>query len=112
MSDPLLRQSGDRVELRVIAGEAEEDAPVKVRRRERFCRHHRFQLDATARRVYCGDCEGEIDAFDALKILADMFERVNGRYKHASAEAKRVEARLQELKRQERNAKARVRRAS
>lgn len=99
--------------LQVLDGGGEGDAaPVTRRTRTGYCRHQRFQLDCGSRRVYCGACEQEVDAFDALHTLAGMFERVNSRYKAASAEAKRVEARLADLKRQESNAKARVRRAT
>src|SRR5579862_4512772 len=97
--------------LTVIEGGGDDgDAPVVRRPRAKFCRHHRFQLDGGSRRVYCGDCEQEVDAYEALDIMANMFERVNGRYKRAAIEARRIEVRLEELKRQERNAKARVRR--
>ena len=98
--------------LTVIEGDADDGAPVIRRPRSKFCRHHRFQLDGGSRRVYCGDCAQEVHAYDALEILAGMYERINGRYKRAVAETKRAEASLEDLKRQERNAKSRVRRAN
>jgi hypothetical protein len=97
------------VDLRIVDG-GDAEVPVVRQPRQRFCRHGRFRLDETARRVYCGECEQEVDAFGALYAIATMFERVNSQYKHAQAEAKHVEQRLEELKRLERNAKARVRR--
>lgn len=37
----------------------------------RECAHARLEVDATNRRVECRDCNREVDAFEAISILAD-----------------------------------------
>lgn len=90
-----------------------DDAPVRRRRpvvRKRYCRHLRTELEETSRRVYCADCEEELDAFDVLVTLAHEFERYESARDEAKRLAKQARKGLDELLRQERNAKARLRR--
>lgn len=99
------------VPLVVGTRDSTEDAPLRRRRgRTRFCLHRRLELDEEARRVYCSDCEAEIPAFDALVKFSREFERWVIARDRARAEAVRASERLADLKRQERNAKARLRR--
>jgi hypothetical protein len=96
--------------------EGTEASPILTREgtgkgpRQTYCSHDRVELDTDARRVYCRQCGREVPPFDYLKKLARKFEQ----YTTALAEAKRqtrvAEANLAELKREERNAKARARR--
>lgn len=97
--------------LRVIDGGAE-DAPIVRRPRDRRCSHRKFEVSETNRRVYCSDCDEEVDAIDVLLFLAKHRERYVHAAKSARAEARRVEARLTELKRDERNTRARLARLS
>lgn len=94
--------------LRVIDGGGD-DPPLVRRPRDRRCSHNqRFEVSETTRRVYCGDCDQEVDAIDVLLNLARRRERLVHAAKSAKAEARRVEARLEDLKREERNARARL----
>lgn len=100
------------------ADDGDHDAPIRTKPKEeketleqRFCQHHRMEIDEQARRCYCRDCGDEIPLFDALKTFKDEFERYTERRRRARLEARRAEDRLAELDRREKNAKARLRRA-
>jgi hypothetical protein len=105
-----------RDSLRVIDGGSEGSAEVRFRKPQgerRPChRHTGFELDQSSRRVYCTDCEHEVDPFTAIEHVATMLDRLNQRYRAVNAEVRKASARLDDLKRQERNTKARVRRAT
>lgn len=93
---------------------ADDDAPVRARPRERrpkFCRCVRFELDEGERRVYCRDCGKEKPAFDALMVLRHEFEKWKETRDRAKGEAKAAQERVEELKREERNTKGRLRTA-
>jgi RNase P subunit RPR2 len=104
----------DVVELFPAADKAAEEGPVRTREREhgRYCSHDKTELDDETRRVYCRHCGQEVPAFDVLRRLARDHERYIGAWRTAHAEAGRAEERLEGLRRQERNIKARVRRAA
>lgn len=94
--------------------QSDEEAPVRTRDRdpdERFCRHHRVELHQEARRVYCVDCKRETPAFDQLVKLAGEWESYKHHRDHARTDAKRAQERLDDIKRQEANAKSRLRSA-
>lgn len=38
------------------------------------CRHHKLNYDSAERRVWCADCERNVDGFDAFKILVESFD--------------------------------------
>jgi hypothetical protein len=89
------------------------DPPLRRRRDQqpRFCRHKSLELDTEARRVYCVDCDQEVPAFDALLNFERYYDRYVSTCRRAQREAEAAEERLEELKREERNTKARIRRA-
>lgn len=91
---------------------AEHEAPLRTKERPPFCEgsHKRLELDTEARRIYCKDCGREIPAFDALLDLIRYWERYLLAIKEAKRSAAHHQERLDEVKRKERNAKARVRR--
>ena len=46
-----------------------------TRRPASSCRHRRMAYDPKERRVWCKDCEKDVDAFDAFKNLAEQYHR-------------------------------------
>lgn len=88
------------------------DDELLIRRiRERtFCQHPRTRIDAVARRLYCSDCEREIDPLDWLEGLAKRWESVVAVTRGLEQRRRMVEAQLEDLLRQEQNARARLRR--
>lgn len=93
----------------VIDGGAGDES---IRRRPAgACRHRRSrELVASSRRAFCGDCGAELDLFDLLLDVVRRRERYAAGARRAREEMKEVEARLDDLKRREKNARARVRR--
>lgn len=101
-------------DLEVIDGGGDGEPPIRTRktdRARRYCPHNRFELQAP-RRVVCADCEEEVDAFAALQTIAHGIERYTDARDRAKAEARRANDELEAVKRELRNAKARLRRAS
>lgn len=74
------------------------------------CEHLHVRLDDTAHRVYCRDCDAEVDAYDFLTRLQGEWQRWVNCRKSAETQARHAQERLDELLRQEKNAKARMRR--
>lgn len=86
--------------------------PVRKREKERvYCRHRRYELDYDSRRVYCRSCGEEVDAFAALKAIADDWAHVRRVRESLDSEIRAKRKQLNDLERRIRNAKARVRRA-
>jgi hypothetical protein len=100
------------IHLEVVHGAAEGgDAPVRLRRPEGFCAHRHSELDGASRRVYCRDCGVEVDPFTVLEKLANDYESFRVARDRMKADAKRASQELEGVKRELRNAKARLRRA-
>jgi hypothetical protein len=92
---------------------APDDVPVRRHRPElAHCLHRLTRLDVDAHRVYCRDCDAEVDPFGVLVQLAGAVERWENARDRAHADAKHAAAELAEIKRQLRNAKAQLRRAT
>lgn len=104
-----MTEGGDVVPLFPGIDQEDEDRPLKTGERA-HCSHRRTKLDREARRVYCRDCGREVDAFEVLVGLARDPERLIGARKAAEMRLRQVKAKLDELLRQERNAKSRKRR--
>jgi hypothetical protein len=82
---------------------------TEVKERDRLhCRHHSYKLDTEDRTVNCGACGAGLDAFDTLLEYANK-ER---RWHHWDKEQRETQARLNELKEEEKRVKARTRAAS
>jgi hypothetical protein len=79
--------------------------------RATFCPHRRYELDDEKHRVFCRDCKREVDAYAVLHDLARAPERYIGSRREAQRRSKIATGNLEDLLRQERNAKARLRRA-
>jgi hypothetical protein len=95
-------------------GSTGELATPKNRRHELGACRHRFQkklVDRDRRRVVCDGCAAELDAMDVLIELAD--DHVNRRRtaKSLQKEIDQAAAKLEETKKEERKAKARLRNA-
>lgn len=84
----------------------------KARDHHKFCGHLTFELDDHARRIYCGGCGVEVDPIDVLTKLARVPDKWRAQRDRAKREAERATAELADIKRQVRNAKAQLRRAS
>jgi hypothetical protein len=76
------------------------------------CYHRLYgaRLDVEAKRLYCGGCGVEINAFDWIEWYIEQWKHQNTRYRQAKQQADETEKRLASLQRLERNARARVRR--
>jgi hypothetical protein len=78
--------------------------------RPRWCLHS-FVIDEKERTVHCKRCDADIDPFDAILYLAKRWDRVREATEHYASEQKRLEVSVADLQRQERNTKARLKRA-
>lgn len=81
------------------------------RPRRSSCRHSHLEVDASIRKVFCVDCEEEVDPIDALNTLAYECDRYVHSRDRLEREAKQASVTLEDLKRQVRNAKAQLRRS-
>lgn len=98
------------IQLRPGLEELERDALIREKEKERrYCPHKRIELDDEVRRVYCRDCSEEVPAFDALENFRRRFDRYVSLLREAKAEAAYRKRVVEELKREERNAKSRLR---
>ena len=94
-----------------IRATSDDDAGVRTRPEPPLCLHWAFELDEETRRVTCGRCGREIAPFNALLRLAHEDAHYVRRLAALQAQIRLADARLDGLKREERNAKARIRRA-
>jgi len=76
-----------------------------------FCHHRRFNIDTSSRRVYCRDCGQEVDALSALMVFTTEWSHFESGLERMRSQKEELSARVEELKREERNAKARLARA-
>lgn len=90
---------------------SDEDAyPVREHKPSRRCDHRQTRFSKASRRLICLKCGEEVDAFDVVLKLAADRERLDQQREHVIRGCRMGEARLAEILRQERNAKARMRR--
>jgi hypothetical protein len=102
--------SAEIIELR--PGQDADDDSRPIARKERTyapCRHAAIRLDADVRRAYCRECDQEVPCFDYLMGLAGRWERFIAARREAERRMRVAQANLDELLRDERNAKARRR---
>jgi hypothetical protein len=62
-----------------------------TRRPATSCHHRRLNYDPTERRVWCKDCEKDVDAFDAFEILVRRFISANERLKKRETQLQEAE---------------------
>lgn len=102
----------DPSHLQVIEGGSEDDRPpIRTIKRARPCLHHHMTLDHEERTVRCEDCGANVEPFDAIAALGRNWDEATASLRHLRAEIRQHTAQLEVLKRSERNAKARARRA-
>lgn len=88
-----------------------DEAPVRSNPTYDSCRHWRTWIDGPQRRVTCRDCEAELDPYEVLEKLARAHASLIATARRYRAEIQTTSKSLAKLERQERNAKARVKRA-
>lgn len=105
-------RSADSGDVRILhpwRNEADDDAPLH-RVHNKPCLHRRIRLDKDAHRVYCRECDAEVDPFAFLFWLTGEWERWVSARESAEKRFMAAQARLDETLRLERNARARVKR--
>lgn len=90
--------------------EIDREQPVTLNPQGGHCLHRTSRLDVDARRVYCRKCNVELDPFTVLNEVAHEYERHRVGVEHAKREHRCLLQAVDELKREERNVKARIRR--
>lgn len=94
------------------AREAEKDAiPVREGYGRGHCLHDRTTVYENARELVCRDCGAVLDPVDFLVRLARVRAHEVSRVQRLRAEERRLLERVDDLKREERNAKGRLRTA-
>ncbi|MEF2073507.1 hypothetical protein [Consotaella aegiceratis] len=63
-----------------------------TRRPASSCKHHRVNYDSRERRIWCKDCERDVDAFDAFLLLVEYFDREKARLDSREQRLKEAEA--------------------
>jgi ribosomal protein S27E len=74
MSDAPIDQQSYAFGVRVVQIEDLRVARGLTRRPVSSCRHKRLVYDDKERRVWCSDCETEVEAFDAFVGLVEVFD--------------------------------------
>lgn len=69
-------------DLRVARGMSRR--PVSV------CKHHKVVYDQQERRIWCKDCETDVEAFDAFLSIVENFDRARKEIEQRQAEVKRA----------------------
>lgn len=102
----------ERPDLTIIKG-GEVEPPLRVRHhKKRWCAHAHVVLHMNSRRVYCADCDDEIDPFTALNNFANAYESHLAAIGRVKSELKHYSDALRDVRRQLRNDKATLRRRS
>lgn len=107
LDDDLRDRLADVVQL--FPDDGDDDAPV-TRTEEAFCAHRLIRIDKSAHRTFCRECGREVDPFDFLLRLAGEWDRWQRAEKEAKRRAFEAQARLEDVLRLEKNARARVKR--
>lgn len=85
--EPLEYLSGVKVvdigDLRVARGMS--------RRPHSACKHRQLHYDTAERRVWCADCETDVEAFDAFKLLVEYFHDATEKLEHRAREIRSAE---------------------
>ncbi len=63
-----------------------------TRRPMRVCRHNGLRYDPRERRIWCPDCETDVEAFDAFTMLIEHFDAMQKKSKRMMEEAKEAQA--------------------
>lgn len=88
-----------------------DELAIRTQREPRSCAHTRSWVDEAARKLKCRDCEVDLDPIDVLATLACRREQLVHHGMRLRSEVEHLSERVEELKREERNAKSRIRNA-
>lgn len=88
---------------------ADGDAPVE-HVKQSWCPHRRVTLVRSSHKLFCKECGVELDPWERLSLIASERERLDQQRNALHSEVERLRNGVEELKRIERNAKARQRR--
>ncbi len=61
------------------------------RRPVTICRHHQLRYDTRERRIWCADCEHDVEPFDAFASLVERYDAAIKRAERKIAEAKEAQ---------------------
>ena len=85
--EPLEYLSGVKVvdigDLRVARGMSRRPAST--------CSHHNLHYDNAERRIWCKDCEQDVEPFDAFKMLVEYFHHANEKLTRRAKEINEAE---------------------
>lgn len=56
------------------------------------CKHHPLRYDQRERRIWCSDCETDVEPFDAFVMLVENFSRANDDIKRRRDELAKAES--------------------
>ena len=96
------------VELPPRDPDAEIEPPIRRVRSRNACYHKKVIMDADARTLACKDCGSMVDWVDWLDTLVREWERYVYHWRDTRRKIREADARLAELLRLERNARARL----
>lgn len=63
-----------------------------TRRPASACKHRSVAYDQNERRIWCGDCESDVDAFDVFIIITEYFDAAQKRLDRRAKEISEAEA--------------------
>lgn len=81
-----------------------------IRKKNGQCYHAFYEVDGRSLKVFCRDCEAEIEPIKAVLMIADRWSRHAEGLKQLKKETSRVSEDLKDLRRQRENLKAQVKR--
>lgn len=108
MSDELTT-GGKVIDLGKVRAEIKELGPFIRRKRGKYCSHLSVLVNGEQRRVTCQSCDADLDPIAVVLSFAHEWERYETSINANKGEAKRRFEALEEVKRQETNAKSRLR---
>ncbi|MFG0504112.1 hypothetical protein JQN61_04625 [Pseudomonas putida] len=91
MSDAPIEPQDWSFGIKVVQIEDIRVARGLTRRPRTTCRHRKLVYDDRERRIWCSDCETEVEAFDAFAGLVEMFSGAQSRINRRAAELAEAE---------------------
>lgn len=91
MSDTPIEPQDYLYGVKVVQIEDIRVARGMTRRDRGTCRHRKMVYDEKERRIWCSDCESEVEGFDAFLFLVEMFGGAQGKLKRRETELAEAE---------------------
>lgn len=88
------------------------EASIAIKKRERFCPHLSIVIDEERQLVQCQNCSEEMSPMQGLMIVGRNFERFNATLVQLKMSIQYLQQRREAMIADERNIKARIRRAA